>query len=99
MCDDPIPTVLPYKYRCALPEWEYTLCTTDPVQGINFYTTVVSRVSAHGCLNLTCDFGPHGALTRDTTLGAATVYIDSLKCGTWALIQEWAFARDTMVVS
>ena len=29
---------------------------------IKFTCTIVSRVSAHGCLNITQDFGPHGCL-------------------------------------
>ena len=35
-----------------------------------FTCTVVSRVSAHGLLNITRDFGPHG---RSTCIEAATV--------------------------
>ena len=61
--------------------------------------TVVSRVSAHGRLNITHDFGLHGRLPRIkisyVCIEAATV----APCGTWALIREWALAQDTMVIT
>ena len=55
--------------------------------------TVVSRVSTHGHLNITHDFGLHGRLP-----GIRSCYNDPLKWGTWALTLEWALARDTTVL-
>ena len=39
------------------------VCVDGVAHSLAGYTcTVVSRVSAHGCLNITRDFGPHGRL-------------------------------------
>ena len=55
-----------------------------------YWYTVVTQVSAHGCLDITCDFGSHGCLPGMRLYRSC--YIDPLKYGTWAL------ARDTTVL-
>ena len=56
--------------------------------------TVVSRVSTHGSLNITCEFGPHGRLPGiKISCLYRSCYIDSLKCSTWVLTREWALAQ------
>ena len=60
--------------------------------------TVVSRVSAHGRLNITRDFGPHGRLPG---IKIPYVYIEAATaaCGTWALTHERVLAWDTAVIT
>lgn len=58
--------------------------------------TVVSRVSVHGCLNITRDFDPHGHLPGIKI--PYVCYSDPLKCSTWVLTREWELARDTTVL-
>ena len=50
-------------------------------------------------LKHTSRFWPAWALTRDilSIRLYRSCYIDPLKCGTWALVREWALARDTTV--
>ena len=56
-------------------------------------STIVFRVSAHGHLNTSCDFGPHDCLPRIyIAYVEANCYIDPL---TWALI--WVLAQNTTV--
>ena len=57
---------------------------------IFLHNTIVSQVSAHGHLNITRDFGPHGDINSISLY--RNCYIDPLKC-------EWALARDTTVLS
>ena len=59
--------------------------------------TVVSQVSARGCLNATCDFGLHGHLPGIKIPWIRlyrSCYCNSgpFKCGTLVLTQEWALA-------
>ena len=70
-----------------------------PHQQGTFTSTVVSRVSAHGHLNITRNFGPRRHLTWDITSIHLyrSCYIDPLKWAIWTLTREWAFARDTTV--
>ena len=51
----------------------------------------LSVLGAHGGLNITHNFGPHGRLPMLHICIEAATLIDPLKCGTWVL------ARDTMV--
>ena len=64
---------------------------------VTFTTTVMSWVSAHGRLNITCDFRPAWVLIITQDINSIRLYrscyIDPLKCGTWVL------ARDTTVHS
>ena len=41
----------------------------------------MSRVSAHGCLNITRDFGPHGHLSRIKIPYNRSCYSGTMKCG------------------
>ena len=61
--------------------------------------TVVFRVSAHGCLNITCDFGPHGCLPGiKIQCLIRSYYSGPLKHSTRVLTREWTLARDTKVI-
>ena len=51
-CDDPIPIIVDEAIILL-----YCIKSYDYI-----YNIVVSRVSAHGRLNITCNFGPHGRL-------------------------------------
>ena len=64
------------------------------------YNTIVSRVSDHGRLNITIVIlGRMGAYLGSNSIRLyRRCYSAPLKCGTWALSQEWALARDTMVI-
>ena len=64
------------------------------------YYTVLSRVSTHGRLNINSRLWTTWALTRDqdSIRLYRCCYSASLKCGTWALTQERALARDTTVL-
>ena len=46
----------------AEPDTESPVEETNPPEAEHSSTTVVSRVSAHGRFNITCDIGPHGRL-------------------------------------
>ena len=59
--------------------------------------TVVSQVNAHGRLNITRNFGPHGCLPG-IKIQDRSCYSGPLKCGIWVLTQEWALAQDTTVL-
>ena len=59
--------------------------------------TVVFRVSAHGCLNIICDFGPHGCLliTQEWVLAQDTAVCSSIdqNFGDEINIQATVFSR------
>ena len=53
-------------------------------------------VSAHGCLNITRDFGPHGHLSR---IKIPYVCIEAATVVPWSVVHgKWALARDTTVM-
>ena len=76
-------------------------CIIGSASIIIIIITIVSRVSAHGRLNITHDFGPHrhlpGIKISYILLYTGNCYSGLLKCGTWALTREWALAWDTKV--
>ena len=61
----------------------------------------VPGISAHGYLNTTRDFGPHGCLSGIkipyVCIEAATVAPWNV-VAIWALAQEWVLARDSTVL-
>ena len=78
---------------CIFNYYVYTKHAWDNVHIL----TVVSKVSAHGHLNISHNFGPHGHLPGLRDINCihlyGSCYIDLLKCGRWVLTQEW----DTIV--